>query len=64
MVGNSLKSDVLPVLDIGGLAAYVPYHITWQAERAEIPSGSQYEGRFFQIRNLNELAGLLQRMGR
>lgn len=64
MVGNSLKSDILPVLDIGGMAVYVPYHITWQAERAEIPSGPNTEGRFFQIQNLGELAGLLRQLDR
>jgi putative hydrolase of the HAD superfamily len=35
MVGNSVKSDVLPVLEIGGVAVHVPYHITWEAEHAE-----------------------------
>jgi putative hydrolase of the HAD superfamily len=29
MVGNSLQSDILPVLDIGGRAVHVPYEITW-----------------------------------
>jgi len=29
MVGNSLKSDVLPVLNIGGYAVHVPFHTTW-----------------------------------
>ena len=33
MVGNSLKSDILPVLNIGGSAIYVPYHITWAHEQ-------------------------------
>lgn len=32
MVGNSLKSDILPVLAIGGQAVHIPYHITWQHE--------------------------------
>lgn len=32
MVGNSLKSDVLPVINIGGHAVHVPYHITWEHE--------------------------------
>lgn len=64
MVGNSLKSDILPVLDIGAMAVYVPYPITWQAERAEIPSGPQTEGRFFQIQGLGELAGLLRQLDR
>lgn len=32
MVGNSLKSDILPVLEIGGLAFHIPYHVTWDHE--------------------------------
>jgi putative hydrolase of the HAD superfamily len=35
MVGNSLKSDVLPVLNIGGHSMHVPYHITWAHETIE-----------------------------
>jgi len=35
MVGNSLKSDVLPVLNVGGYAVHVPYHITWAHEHIE-----------------------------
>jgi putative hydrolase of the HAD superfamily len=35
MIGNSLKSDVLPVLNIGGHAVHVPYHITWEHETIE-----------------------------
>ncbi|MBG8553415.1 HAD family hydrolase [Hymenobacter guriensis] len=33
MIGNSLKSDVLPVARLGGRAVYVPYHTTWVMER-------------------------------
>ncbi len=44
MVGNSLRSDVSPVIAIGGRAAYVPYHTTWQHEvAAEAPSGGYWE---------------------
>lgn len=35
MIGNSLKSDVLPVLAIGGHAVHVPYHTTWAHEVVE-----------------------------
>ena len=35
MVGNSLKSDILPVLNVGGYAVHVPYHITWAHEHVE-----------------------------
>ncbi len=32
MIGNSLKSDVLPVLGIGGYAVHIPFHTTWEHE--------------------------------
>src|SRR5690606_25116712 len=32
MVGNSLKSDVLPIINIGAQAVHVPFHTTWQHE--------------------------------
>ena len=35
MVGNSVRSDVLPVLAIGGRAVHVPYSVTWALEHAE-----------------------------
>ncbi|MDL2215117.1 HAD family hydrolase [Dysgonomonas sp. OttesenSCG-928-M03] len=35
MIGNSLKSDVVPVLETGGYAAYVPFHSTWAHEKTE-----------------------------
>jgi putative hydrolase of the HAD superfamily len=35
MVGNSLKSDILPVLALGGAGVHIPYHLTWQHERVE-----------------------------
>ena len=35
MVGNSLKSDIVPVLNVGGYAVHVPYHITWAHEQIE-----------------------------
>ena len=35
MVGNSLKSDVVPALAIGCQAVYIPFHVTWQLEHHE-----------------------------
>jgi len=35
MVGNSLKSDILPVLEIGGHAFHIPFHTTWIHEQVE-----------------------------
>lgn len=35
MIGNSLKSDVLPVLSIGGYAVHIPFHTTWAHEKID-----------------------------
>jgi putative hydrolase of the HAD superfamily len=36
MIGNSVKSDILPVLAIGGNGIHIPYHVTWEHEKAEV----------------------------
>lgn len=65
MAGNSLKSDVLPVLDAGGHAAHVPYVMEWVHERVapEALEGLPRE-RFHEIAHLSELAALLDRVAR
>jgi putative hydrolase of the HAD superfamily len=35
MIGNSLKSDVLPVLELGGHAIHIPFHTTWEHEKID-----------------------------
>ena len=35
MVGNSLKSDILPLIDIGSQAIHIPFHTTWQHEKVD-----------------------------
>jgi putative hydrolase of the HAD superfamily len=57
MVGNSLKSDVLPVLELGGAGVHVPYHLTWQHEHVEEAPGPQ--PRFRRIAHLGELPAVL-----
>ena len=42
MIGNSLKSDILPVLDIGSTAIYIPYHSTWVHEQVDEKTLQQY----------------------
>ncbi|NLR62363.1 HAD family hydrolase [Chitinophaga polysaccharea] len=36
MIGNSLKSDILPVLGLGCYAVHIPYHTTWQHEHVDV----------------------------
>ena len=54
MIGNSLKSDILPVVDVGGRAIYVPYHTTARHERVQKDTGG-YE----QLEHLNQVTALL-----
>jgi putative hydrolase of the HAD superfamily len=41
MIGNSLKSDVIPVLEIGSDAIHIPYHLTWEHEHVSDMSNTQ-----------------------
>ena len=52
MLGNSLKSDVLPVLNIGGHGVHIPYHTTWAHEKIE----SKIEHpNFLQLNKISEI---------
>lgn len=60
MVGNSIKSDILPVLALGGAGAHVPYHLLWGAERVE--ASPDAHGRFFRLKNVRELVAVVERL--
>jgi len=36
MIGNSLKSDILPVLEMGSYGIHVPFHTTWEHEKVDV----------------------------
>jgi putative hydrolase of the HAD superfamily len=57
MVGNSLKSDVLPVLNVGGHAVHVPFHITWAHETVE---SEITHINFKQASNIREVISLIK----
>jgi len=61
MVGNSLKSDVLPVIALGGRAVYIPYHITW-AHEASVETESAEQG-YYQLEHLGLLPALIEQIG-
>lgn len=59
MVGNSLKSDILPALDVGSWGIYVPHTTTWAMERAEEPESAERYHKLSSIAQLNDvLAGI------
>ena len=57
MIGNSLKSDVLPILNIGGYAIHIPYHTTWEYEKIDFEIEHK---NFNTITNLSELFDILK----
>lgn len=56
MVGNSLKSDVLPMIEAGGWGAYVPHEQTWALEHAPPPTGHP---RYVELPDLQALPALV-----
>jgi putative hydrolase of the HAD superfamily len=56
MVGNSLKSDILPVLNIGGFGVHVPYHITWAHEQIEHSINNE---RFRTVEKITDILTML-----
>jgi len=57
MVGNSLKSDVLPALDAGAWGVHVPHHLTWALEHADPPENA---AKFCTIPGIDALPPLLR----
>lgn len=55
MVGNSVRSDVLPVLELGGHAVHIPYHVTWAVEIADAPTAVTGDGSHTQLTSIREL---------
>lgn len=59
MVGNSLKSDVIPAIAAGGWGVHVPHDLTWDLEHADAPAGHH---RFVTIPDLGGLLPVIDRI--
>lgn len=59
MVGNSLRSDVVPMLEAGGWGVHVPHELTWEFEAAEEPTDAP---RYLRLARLAELPDALDRL--
>jgi len=53
MVGNSLRSDIAPVLELGGWGLHIPYHLTWEHEH--LPDMETDHPRFQQLETISML---------
>lgn len=61
MAGNSIRSDVLPMIQAGGIGVYVPFEILWDHEHEEVPKDTE---RFYHLRDLSELSELVKTLSR
>lgn len=57
MIGNSIKSDVVPVLELGGHAIHVPYHTTWEYEKVDIKIDNP---KFLEAENIEQVISFLK----
>jgi len=60
MVGNSLRSDVVPVVSLGGHAVHIPYEVTWQHEH--VPEDELPKSGWSRITTIAELPALLDEL--
>lgn len=57
MVGNSMRSDVVPALDAGAWGVFVPHTISWELEHHDEPDGHP---RYHRLSKLSDLSALME----
>lgn len=57
MVGNSLRSDVVPVVEVGGYAIHIPYEVTWELE--QVPETSLPHRGWTRLDNIRQVSTVL-----
>jgi putative hydrolase of the HAD superfamily len=62
MIGNSLRSDAAPVLDLGGWAVHVPHELTWALEHHDDEASLRGHARFREATSLVEVPALLEHL--
>jgi putative hydrolase of the HAD superfamily len=60
MIGNSVRSDILPVVELGGHAAHLPYVYTWELEH--VPDADAERMGFHELSSIRQVPGLLERL--
>ena len=58
MAGNSIKSDVLPMIHAGGFGVYVPFAILWGHEHEDVPA---HTARYFEVEDLRGVVDVVRR---
>jgi putative hydrolase of the HAD superfamily len=58
MVGNSLRSDIVPVVALGARAVHIPYHVIWSHEH--LPDDALPASGWYRLGGIGELGALLE----
>jgi len=61
MIGNSVRSDILPVIDVGGWAIHLPAALSWSHEHAEIPDPMRH--RCFELSGIGGVPDVIAALG-
>jgi putative hydrolase of the HAD superfamily len=57
MIGNSLRSDIIPAIEAGLWGIHIPYHLTWAHEHAETPAEMP---RFVELKSIDAFPAWLE----
>jgi putative hydrolase of the HAD superfamily len=60
MIGNSMRSDILPVIEMGGRAVHIPYETTWEHE--VVPEEELLGKEFIRLTHIRELMALIDKL--
>lgn len=59
MIGNSVRSDIIPVLSLGGAAVHIPYPLLWELEHIDPIDMTQHADRFAELTSISEVPAWL-----
>ena len=57
MAGNSIRSDVLPMIEAGGHGVYVPFSILWDHEHEDVPKDTP---RFYEVETMAGIPDIIR----
>ena len=60
MIGNSLRSDILPILNLGGYAVHLKGHLTWSYENEYVDS--EYQGRVLEVAGISQVINAVENL--
>ncbi len=60
MAGNSIKSDVLPMIQAGGYGVYVPFEVVWEHEHEDVPENTP---RFHEVQDIRGVVDVIRKLG-